>query len=51
MAPNHDTRTISIDSPPQGLGQLISTALALSFGISMAAAAMLLAAGILLEQF
>jgi len=51
MAPDHETPTINLDSPAQGLGQLISTALALSFGISLAAAAMLLGAGILLEQF
>jgi hypothetical protein len=51
MAPDHESTIINFDSPPQGLGQLISTALALSFGISMAAAAMMLAAGILLEQF
>jgi len=40
-----------MESTRQGLTGLISTTLALSFGISMAAAAMLLAAGMWLERF
>lgn len=42
----HDT---PVQSRHLGLANLISTALALSFGISMAVAALLVAAGALLE--
>jgi hypothetical protein len=53
MAPNHDTQVISIESiepARQGLASLISTAVVLSVGISIATAAMLLAAAMWLEQ-
>lgn len=49
MAPNHDTQVISIEPARQGLAGLISTAVVLSLGISIAAAAMLLAAAMWLE--
>jgi hypothetical protein len=51
MAPNHDSQTTTMDSARQGLAGLISATLVMSFGISMAAAAMLLAAGMWLERF
>lgn len=40
----------STSAQASGLANLISTAVALSFGISMAAAAMIVAAGMLLER-
>ncbi len=51
MAPNHDSPTVdTIETQRYGLAGLISTTLALSFGISMAAAAMLVAAAMWLER-
>ena len=50
MAPTHDSPAVdTIETQRQGLAGLISTTFALSFGIAMAAAAMLLAAGMILE--
>lgn len=49
MAPNHDTQIVSLEPARQGLTGLISTALVLSIGISIATAAMLLAAAMWLE--
>lgn len=51
MAPIHDSPADTIETQRQGLTGLISTTLALSFGISIAAAAMLLAAGMLLGGY
>ena len=51
MAPDQETQALSIESPRQGLAGLVSTALALSLVISIAVAAMLVAAGIWLERF
>jgi hypothetical protein len=50
MAPDHDSPAITLESTRHGLATLISTTLALSFGISIAAAAIVLAAGMWLEQ-
>jgi hypothetical protein len=50
MAPNHDPQIASIEPAHQGLAGLISTAVVLSIGISIATAAMLLAAAMWLEQ-
>lgn len=53
MAPSHDThdtKVISTEPAHQGLAGLISTAVVLSIGISIATAAMLLAAAMWLEQ-
>jgi ABC-type phosphate transport system permease subunit len=51
MAPNHDSQIGNMDAARDGLTSLISGTLVMSFGISMAAAAMLLAAGMWLERF
>jgi hypothetical protein len=51
MAPDHDSPLTPMDSTRQGLAGLISATLMMSLGISMAAAAMLLAAGMWLERF
>jgi len=50
MAPNQDSHAVDLGTTRQGLAGLISATLAMAFGISMAAAAMLLAAGMWLER-
>ena len=47
----HDSPSVSVGQQPVALASLISTAVALSFGIALAAAAMLIAAGMWLERF
>lgn len=49
MTPRQNPRPVRVESRALELASLISTAVALSFGIAMAAAAMLLVAGMLLE--
>lgn len=50
MAPHDDSHAVNADATRHGLTTLISTTLLLAFGISMAAAGMLLAAGMWLER-
>ena len=50
MTPHQDVQAVDIETTRQGLTGLISATLAMAFGISMAAAAMLVAAGMWLEQ-
>jgi hypothetical protein len=50
MAPHQDSHAVDLGTTRHGLTSLISTTLALAFGISMAAAAMLVAAGMWLER-
>jgi len=47
----HDSPSVSVEHRPVALASLISTAVALSLGIALAAAAMLIAAGMWLERF
>lgn len=51
MAPDHETHALPIEHTRYGLAGLVSTAVALAFAISMAAGAMLVAAGMWLERF
>jgi hypothetical protein len=50
MATRTNTTNVPIEPRPIGLGQLISTALALSFGISMVVAVMLIGIGMWLDR-
>ena len=50
MAPHHDSHAVDLEATRHGLASLISTTLAMALGISMAAAAMLVAAGMWLER-
>lgn len=50
MTPRDETHATVLAPASPGIAHLISTAVALSLGISMAAAAMLVAAGIWLER-
>lgn len=50
MAPRHDASPSPLPPRSAGLAGLISTAVALAFGIALATAAMLLGVAVLLEM-
>jgi hypothetical protein len=50
MAPHQDSHAVELATTRQGLTGLISATLAMAFGISVAAAGMLVAVGMWLER-